>query len=199
MAKYWTSKNNKNIDVVLIDNNSIYKGNIKFEALNHFTKQIENNKIPEGLFSIPFSYISRIENQKNKEEIKIYFNKDSEEELISKNETVKNEMFCYLKDVLPKLVYSKKTPSFFKYLKPQLFAIFFTIVIFLWSLYYAIQIENGVEYVLKGRAGLRTLIYSIGLLGVTKVILLFTILIGIGLFSLIRKNKTRSEIEQLIR
>ena len=81
----------------------------------------------------------------------------------------------------------------------MLFAIFFTTTIFLWSLYYAIQIENGVEYVLEGRAGLLSLIFSIGLLGVVKVVLLFAFLIGIGIYSLIRKNKTRSEIEQLNR
>ena len=199
MIKFWTSKNNKNIDIVLIDKNSIYKGKIQFEALNNFTIQVENNKVPKGLFGIPFSYIKKIENQEGKKDIKVYFNSDSEEELTSKNSEEKNEIFNYLKEVVPNLNYSKQTPSFFKYVKPQLFALFFTSVIFIWSLYYAIQIENGVEYVLKGRGGLLSLIFSIGLLGVVKVILLFTLLIGIGVYSLIRKNKSRSEIEQLNR
>ncbi|KGL62725.1 hypothetical protein [Polaribacter sp. Hel1_85] len=199
MIKFWTFKNNKNIDIVLIDDSKIFKGKIKFEALNNFSKQVENNKIPEGLFSIPFSYISKIENQKGKKDIKIYFSGDSEEELISKDSETKNEIFNYLREAISNMSYSKKTPSFFKYVKPQLFAIFFTTVIFIWSLYYAIQIENGVEYYLEGRAGLLSLIFSIGLLGVVKVIILFTLLIGIGVYSMIRKNKSRSEIEQLNR
>jgi hypothetical protein len=199
MIKFWTSKNNKNIDIVLIDDTSIYKGKIKPEDLNNFSKQVENNKVPDGLFGIPFSYITRIENQEGKKDIKVYFNSDSEEELISKNSEIKNVIFSYLKEVIPNMNYAKKTPSFFKYVKPQLFAILFTTIIFLWSLYYAIQIESGAEYVLKGRAGLLALIFSIGLLGVVKVVLLFIFLIGVGVYSLIRKNKTRTEIEQLNR
>ena len=199
MIKFWNSKNNKNIDIVLIDDTSIYKGKIKPEDLNNFSKQVENNKVPDGLFGIPFSYITRIENQEGKKDIKVYFNSDSEEELISKNSEIKNVIFSYLKEVIPNMNYAKKTPSFFKYVKPQLFAILFTTSIFLWSLYYAIQIESGAEYVLKGRAGLLALIFSIGLLGVVKVVLLFIFLIGVGVYSLIRKNKTRTEIEQLNR
>ena len=199
MIKFWSSKNNKNIDIVLIDDTSIYKGKIKPEDLNNFSKQVENNKVPDGLFGIPFSYITRIENQEGKKDIKVYFNSDSEEELISKNSKIKNVIFSYLKEVIPNMNYAKKTPSFFKYVKPQLFAILFTTIIFLWSLYYAIQIESGAEYVLKGRAGLLALIFSIGLLGVVKVVLLFIFLIGVGVYSLIRKNKTRTEIEQLNR
>ena len=199
MIKFWASKNNKNLDIVLIDESNIYKGKIKTEDLNNFSKQVENNKVPEGLFGIPFPYITRIESQEGKKDIKVYFNSDSEEELISKNSEIKKEIFNYLKEVIPNTNYSKKTPSFFKYVKPQLFAILFTTIIFLWSLYYAIQIESGAEYVLEGRAGLLALIFTIGLLGVVKVVLLFISLIGIIIYSLIRKNKTRSEIEQLNR
>jgi hypothetical protein len=71
--------------------------------------------------------------------------------------------------------------------------------VFLWSLYYAIQIESGVLYELKGTAGLSSIMYSIGLLGVFKVVLLFLLLIGISVYSLIKKTQSRSEIEQLSR
>lgn len=199
MIKFWKIKGKKNVDVVLISESSIFKGKIKYEEINHFTKLIENQNTPENLFEIPFSYIKRIENQENKNEIKIYFGKDSEEEIISKNEEIKKEIFDNLKDTIPNLNYSKNAPSIFKYAKPQLFAILFTLGIFLWSLYYAIQIENGVEYVLKGRAGIGAIIYSIGLLGVKKVIFLFSVLIGVAIFSLVRRLKSRSEIEVLNR
>ena len=199
MVKFWTLKNNKNVEVILIDDVNIYKGKIKAEILNHFSRQVEKNIIPEGLFSIPFSYITRIENQENKNKIKIYFGKESEEDLIFENKAVKKEVFDYLKENIHNLNYLKETPSLFKYAKPQIFAILFTLGIYLWSLYYAIEIENGVEYILEGRAGLGAIIYSIGLLGVFKVTLLFSLLLGISVYSLIRKMKSRSEIEQLKR
>lgn len=199
MIKFWKIKKNKNIEVILVSDTSIFKGKIKHEELNHFSKLIENQNIPKNLFEIPFTYIKSIQNQENKKEIKIYFGKDSEEEIVCENSNFKKEIFDYLKEKISTLSYCKETPTLFKYAKPQLFAILFTLGLFLWSLYYAIQIENGVEYILEGRAGIGAIIYSIGLLGVIKVVLLFTVLIVITIFSLIRKIKSRSEIEQLNR
>ncbi|WKD85773.1 hypothetical protein KCTC32516_01119 [Polaribacter huanghezhanensis] len=199
MIKFWKITNHKNIDVIVINDNTIYKGKIKNNELSHFSKQIDNDKIPNELFSIPFSYIKRIENQEVKNFIKIYFGDASEEEFVLKKLEVKNEVFNYLKEVVPNMNYSKRTPSIFQYAKPQIFAILFTTAIFLWSLYYAILIENGVEFELIGQAGLLLLIFSIGLLGVVKVVLLYILIIGIATYSLIRKNKTRTEIEILNR
>ena len=199
MIQFWKIKRKKNIDIILVNETSIFKGKIKQEELNHFSKLVENQKIRKNLFEIPFSYIKQIENQENKKEIKIYFGKESEEEITCEDKSLKKEIFDYLKENISVLKYSKETPSLFKYAKPQLFAILFTLGIFLWSLYYAIQIENGVEYILEGRAGIGAIIYSIGLLGVVKVILLFSVLIGTSIFSLVRKINSRSEIEQLNR
>jgi hypothetical protein len=197
MIKFWNIKKKRNIDIILVNETSVFKGKIKNEELNHFSKLIENKRIPENLFEIPFSYIKKIQSQENKNYIKIYFGKESEEELICENENLKKEIFNYLKENISTLSYSKEIPSIFKYSKPQLFSILFTLGIFLWSLYYAVQIESGVVYELKGTAALGAIMYSIGLLGVFKVVLLFLLLIGISVYSLIKKIQSRSEIEQL--
>ena len=199
MIKFWKLKRNKNTAVILINDINIYTGKVKSEDINNFSRQIENNIIPENLFSIPFSYIKRIENQENKNKIAIYYGGDSEEELIIDDKIIKAEIFDYLKNNLSELNYSKVNPSIFNYAKPQVFAILFTLGLFLWSLYYAIQIENGVEYVLKGRAGIGSIMYSIGLLGIVKVCIIFSILIGISIYAFLKKIKSKSQIEQLIR
>lgn len=199
MIKFWSIRKNKKIDVILIDEKSIHKGRITPEELSHFSKKVTNNDVPEGLFEIPFSYIKRVENQENKKDIKVFYGDSSEEELTSTNQLQKNEIFTYLKEAVPNMKYSKGLPSIFRYAKPQLFAILFTTGIFLWSLYYAVQIENGVEYEVRGTAGLLSMIFSIGLLGVLKVSLIFSLIIGIAVYSLIRRNKTRTQIEQLNR
>jgi len=199
MIKFWKIKNKKNIDVILVHKTSIFKGKIKPEELNYFSRQLEKKVIPENLFEIPFNYIKKIENQENKNELKIYFGKESEEEIICDNAPLKKEIFNYLREQIADLNYSKETPSIIKYAKPQLFSILFTLGVFLWCLYYAIQIESGVIYELKGTAGLGAIMYSIGLLGVFKVVLLFLLLLGISVYSLIKKTRSRSEIEQLSR
>tara|TARA_R110002073_G_scaffold108336_5_gene243456 strand:+ start:26170 stop:26778 length:609 start_codon:yes stop_codon:yes gene_type:complete len=199
MMKFWSIKKNKKIDVILIDEKSIHKGKITSEELSHFSKKVANNNVPEGLFEIPFTYIKRVENQENKKDIKVFYGDSSEEELTSTSQLQKNEIFTYLKEAVPNMKYSKELPSIFRYAKPQLFAILFTTGIFLWSLYYAIQIENGVEYEVRGTAGLLSMIFSIGLLGVVKVTFIFFLIIGIAVYSLIRRNRTRTQIEQLNR
>ena len=199
MIKFWKLKRNKNTAVILINDINIYTGKVKSEEINNFSRQIENNIIPKNLFSIPFSYIKRIENQENKNKIAIYYGGDSEEELIIDDKIIKAEIFDYLKNRLSELNYSKVNPSIFNYAKPQVFAFLFTFGLFLWSLYYAIQIENGVDYVLKGRAGIGSIMYSIGLLGIVKVCIIFSILIGISIYAFLKKIKSKSQIEQLIR
>ena len=199
MIKFWKIQKKKNIEVILVNETSIFKGKIKPEELNHFTKQLEKEIISKNFFEIPFNYIKKIENQENKNELKIYFGKESEEEIICDDIPLKKEIFNYLKDHISELNYSKETPTIIQYAKPQLFSILFTLGVFLWSLYYAIQIENGILYELKGTAGISSIMYSIGLLGVFKVVLLFLLLIGISVYSLIKKTQSRSEIEQLSR
>jgi hypothetical protein len=199
MIKFWKIKNTKNISVILIADKSIYKGKIKTEDLNHFSKELESNIIPQGLFGIPFSYIEKIEHQENKKDIKIYFGDGSEEELTSADQALKNEIFNYLKETIPNLKYSKEIPSIFKYAKPPLFAVLFTTGIFVWSLYYAVQLGNGVEYELAGSAGITSMMYAMGLLGTLKIVMLFFFIIEIAVYSLFKKNKSRTEIAQLNR
>jgi hypothetical protein len=80
MIKFWNIKKKRNIDIILVNETSVFKGKIKNEELNHFSKLIENKRIPENLFEIPFSYIKKIQSQENKNYIKIYFGKESEED-----------------------------------------------------------------------------------------------------------------------
>ncbi len=197
--KSWNIKKGKKINVIVIGEKSIYKGKLNPEEFTNFSRKITENIVPKSFFEIPFSYIKRVENQENKKDIKVFYGDSSEEELTSIDQVQKNEIFNYLKEVIPNMKYSKELPSIFKYAKPQLFAILFITGIFLWSLYYAIQIESGVEYEVNGTPGLFSLIFSIGLLGVFKVILIFLLIIGVAIYSLIRKNSNRVEIEQLNR
>lgn len=197
MIKYWKIKNRNTIDIVLISKGSLYKGKIKAVNIINFENQVKNEDIPKEFFEIPFSYIKKIEYQKNKKYIKIYFGDSSEEELYSDEESLKDDIFNNLKEVIPNTIYYKKRPSLIQYAKPQLFALFFSSIIFVWSLYYAIQLENGAQYELKGRAGLSSIVFSIGLMGKVKVIVSYLLIGSLISYSIIRKNKSRTEIEYL--
>ncbi|MEP1489059.1 MAG: hypothetical protein ABJK28_11580 [Algibacter sp.] len=150
MQKFWKISDSKSNKLIFIKDKTIYKGNPKQEELNKLNSESTNLDFIENLFSIPYSYIKRIENQSGKNEIKIYYGNGSEDEIIVKDKSIKHEIFEFLKIDLPNFHYVSKIPSILNYGKPQFFALLFMTGIFLWSLYLAIQIESGIEYTIIG-------------------------------------------------
>jgi len=201
MHKIWKLKESKSNKVILIQDKIIYKGNPRENDLNSSRLETRENAFLKDLFSIPYSYIRRIENQKGKNYIKIFFGNDSEEELYIDNEIIKQEVFEFLKSDNQNLKYSIGTPNILNYAKAQIFALLSILAIFIWSLYLAIQIESGVEYELVGggNPGITGIVLAIANLGSFKIIIGYIILSVIIIFALAKRLKSRSETEFLKR
>lgn len=200
MQKFWKIKDSKSNKLIYIKDKTIYKGNPKQDVLNKLNSESSNLSFLENLFSIPYSYIKRIENQSGKNEIKIFYGNDSEDELIVKDDKLKQEIFDFIKVDLPNFNYTSKLPSIFNYGKTQFFALLFMSGIFLWSLYLAIKIENGAEYEIIGSGrSITGIVLFLANLGVTKNIIGYVIILSIIIISLVKKLKSRSEMEILNR
>nr|WP_321230720.1 hypothetical protein [uncultured Psychroserpens sp.] len=200
MHKFWKLSDSRSNKLIFIKDKCIYKGNPNPVELNKLNTQSSNLAFLENLLSIPYSYIKSIENQEGKNQIKIFFGKESEEELIINNENTKKEVFNFLKQDNPSFKYSSETPSVLKYAKAPLFALLFISIIFIWSLYLAIKIESGVEYELvRGGASITAIILAIANLGVFKILCGFLFLLVITVFALIKRLSSRSETEFLKR
>lgn len=201
MYKFWKFEESKSNKLILIKEKVIYKGNPKIEDLNKVNSETTDFSFLKDVFSIPYSYIKQIENQKGKNYIKLYFGDDSEEELYIENEKIKNEVFEFLKSENTNLKYSVETPSIESYAKAQLLALLALTVFFIWSLYLAVQIENGVEYELVGRGnpGITGVVFMIANLGSLKITAGYFILLVFTVFALKNKLKSRSETEFLKR
>ncbi|MBU2928894.1 hypothetical protein [Winogradskyella psychrotolerans] len=200
MLKFWKLSDSKTNKLILVKDNCIYKGNPNPDELNKLNSNSSDLAFLNQLFSIPYSYITSIQNQDGKNEIKIYFGNGSEDELIIKDRSTKKEVFDFLKQDIPHFKYSSELPSVLKYAKPQFFALLFMTALFIWSLYLAIQIENGVEYeIIGGGRSITSIVLAIANLGVLKNIIGYIILLGIISISLFGKLKSRSETEFLIR
>lgn len=201
MSAIWKLKESKSNKLIVIRERVIYKGNPKTEDFNRVNSQTTDLSFLKDLFSIPYSYIKQIENQKGKKYIKLFFGNDSEEELYIDDENVKNEIFEFIKSENQNLKYSIELPSPLKYAKTQFFALLILTGIFIWSLYLSIQIEKGVEYELvgNGNPGIAGIVLIIANLGSLKIILSYIVLTAIAIFALIKKLKSRSETEFLKR
>ncbi len=202
MHKIWKLKDSKsNNQIVVIKDNIIYKGNLKENELNRVNSETQDFAFLKDLFSIPYAYIKQIENQNEKNYIKIFFGRDSEEIIYIDSENIKNEVFDFIKIDNPNFKYSSETPNSISYAKAQLFALLSISAIFIWSLYLAIQIESGVRYELVGggNPGITGIVLAIANFGTIKIITGYIILLSITIFALIRRLKSRSEIKLLKR
>ncbi|MEG1141447.1 MAG: hypothetical protein RSE41_03185 [Clostridia bacterium] len=103
MHKFWKLNESKSNNLILIKDKIIYKGNLENNFINKINLETTDLTFLNKLFSIPYSYIWKIENQEGKNYIKIFFGNDSEEELIIENEDIKKEIFEFLKNDLNKL------------------------------------------------------------------------------------------------
>ena len=200
MNKIWKPTEPKSDKVILIFENSIYKGNPSREVLSKINLENPKTDLINDLFSIPYSYIKRIVNQEGVGYIKIFFGRDSEEELNIRNEKLKNEIFDSIKEDVPNMSYKSEVPSSFKYAKAPIFGILISSGIFIWAMYFAIQMSNGYEYELVGgRPGLTGIVLALANFGITKLIIGYSVILGLGLFSLMRKLKTKTEMQILER
>jgi hypothetical protein len=201
MHKIWKFKESTSNKVILIQDKVIYKGNPKENDLNRVNSETSDFTFLKDLFSIPYSYIKQIENQSGKNYIKIFFGKESEEELYIDSDIIKKEVFEFLKNDNQNLKYSIEIPTVMQYAKAQLFALLTISGIFIWSLYLAIQIESGVEYELVGggNPGITGIVLAIANLGSFNIIIGYLVLLGITMFALMQRLKSRSEVEFLKR
>ena len=199
MIKYWLLRE-KHDRLIVIKEKSIYIGNIKSINQINLISEIEKGIIPKDMFSIPYSYIRSIESQENKELIKVYYGVDYEEGIKISNKNIKKEIFEFLRSELTKFEYNQNIPSVFKHTRPQIFAILIATGFFLWTLYLAIEIGKGYEYeIVGGRAGITGVVLGLAQFGALKVILGYTLIIFIAIYSLMKKIKNRSLTEYLTR
>ncbi len=200
MTKLWKPTAPKSDKVIMLYQQSVYKGNPNEVILHSIYSVTQADELAKSLFGIPYSYIKKIINQQGLPYIKIHFGRGSEEELNISNEHLKNEIFNCLKQDLSKLKFRSEVPSIFKYAKAQIFGILISSGIFAWAMYLAIQMANGTTFELVGgRPGLTGIVLALANFGIPVLLIGYSLILGIALLSLLRKLKTRSETQILER
>lgn len=192
MKKHWILNDSKN-KIVICTDDRLYFGTPKGLNDSMLESCLKNNDIPKDLFSLPFSYMRVIQTSEAQSKIIIKYNKDSEEEIVSEDSIIKNEIFDHIKIVLPSFKYEIKKPSVLTHVQSQVFALLIPLVIYIWVLYLAIQIENGFEYeVIGGNGSLTGLVLGIAQFGSFKISVVYIVIFILGLFSLLKRIKSVS-------
>jgi len=200
MNKIWKPTEPGSDKLIVVKDQIIYKGNPSNEDLNSITLNSDDLETTKKIFSFPFSYIKKIENQRNKNTLKFYIGSKTEEEIKILNNTQKNEIFNFLRLEIPQLRYKSIKPTFFKYAKNQIFAILILSIIYSLTYYYAIELENKGEYAfLRSNNSIFTLAFLLAKIGSVKLTIGYVLLLILAVYSLIKKEKSRDLIETIER
>ena len=198
MNKIWVNKEKGNDTIIAIDNEKIFKVNPKLEKLDTYVKNIEKDIVSDDVLCIPFTYIKAIQLRENKKYIQVFFGGESEEHIRIIDHHKRKEIFEYFKENIPKTNYQFVKYSPLKSAKKPLVAMTILSLLFVWTLYLAIQIQIGYEYELIGNGrSITAIVLGLAQLGIFKVILIFGSFLTIAFFSVLHKLRNRPEIHEI--
>lgn len=199
MEKIWTSSEKKDTSVIAIMNNIIYYGNAKKEEVENIISDFKLKTSPGKLFSLPLTYIKEIRLLEHSNYLEILYRENSNDHLIINDRSRRVEIFEYLKNIKPNISYTVSELTKWQAAKKPLIALGLMIILFLWTLYLAIEISSGSRYEIIGSPGSITgIVLGLASIGVTKVILIFGSFILIAIISSLKKMKNAGEIHRLL-
>jgi len=198
MVKTWINREKGEDKIIAMGNEMIYKANPKADKVLDYIKDLENDVIPIDVFCIPFSYIKNIQYHEGQKYLQIFFGHESEEHFRISDSNKRLELFNYFKEHISNTAYRFEKFSASKSAKKPMIAVGIVSILFAWTLYLAIQIEMGSQYVVVGsKSSITGLVLGLANLGILEVILIFGSLVGIGLYSMIRKMRNPPPVHDL--
>ena len=190
MTEIWLNSEKGNDKLIAFVDGTIYKANFKTdeEAYEMASAMRSGSFDSRKLWEIKTKYCKEIRLQEGNPYIELFFGKEGEEQLRITDEYKRYQIFELIKVNTPGKTITEKWNPFRAGRKPMI-AFFVVVGLFLWTLYYAIQIENGTEYYFKGNGGfsLTGIVVTIASMGLIKMIIVFSVLAGLAVFSFIRK------------
>ncbi|HEY9262356.1 hypothetical protein [Chitinophaga sp.] len=178
-------------------NDMIYKCNPKAAEVNTVAWGLEQGVAPdENMFNIPLHYINEVRWEEGKQYIQVFF-RGSEEHLTIYDEAKRREIFDYFRTILPSFSSTTIHQTAIEAGKKTLIAMGVVSVLLVVSLYFSAMVESGVEYEIRGRAGLLAAVVGIASLGTKKVLLIYGSLLAITGISFARKAKQPRVIHKI--
>lgn len=201
IVKIWRLNEKTDDKIIAFLNQTIYKANPPDSEIEHYMSDLRNGTIPtKKILGIPLYYIKEIRMQESKTYLQIFFGKDSEEHLRIHDETLKKEVLDYFKENIPFAQFSIERYSKIKAGKKPLIVLGVVIALFLWTLYYAVGFDHGIQYeTVNGRYDSVTgIVLAIASFGVTKTTLFFSVWFFSALWSFLRKVSKPPVMHRLI-
>jgi hypothetical protein len=186
----WKSNVKGDDTLIVYHNATIYKGNPKPEAIDTILRDLSHGVQRPELFSIPQSLLKKICLEEGKPYLEVYFGEASEEHLRITDPARRQAIFDFFRATIPRIKYEVEHYSKAKAGRKPLAAMFIISPLLLWSLYLAVEIENGARYEIIGDGkSIVTVVLAIAGLGSVNVMVLFGVLLLIAAVSFYVKTK----------
>lgn len=186
MTRIWTNYDNKGEKIIAFVNATLYKANPKEEELEFLVARMQANDFSDtSLFGIPLDYVRDIRLQEGNDHIQVFFGRDSEEHFLIKDETLREEIFAYLKEHIPGSSYRVDRYDKMRAATKPMAGLIVVALLFIYTLFIMNELDHGGTVYSTGR--ISALLIGLISLGTVNVYLIFGALIGIAGFSMIRK------------
>jgi hypothetical protein len=195
----WTSEHKGDDKIIAFFDKTIYKANPSSAEVERYVLELKGNSIPTSkALEIPLSYLREITMEEGQKYFDVHFGGDSNEQFIISDDKTRWEIFNHLKAQLP-VTERIEMKSRFKSAKKPLIAMIMILILFLWTLFVAIDVESGTDYEVAGNyRSVAGIILMLAYLGVGKVVLIFGVLLGIAIFAFTKKFKASQPIHRLV-
>lgn len=199
IEKLWYNELKGDHNFVLFNDDKLYRLKAKPDSHYRIKRELEKGSIDKQFIALPLSYIKRIEYREEDVNLRIFYAKNSEDEIKISSAKLRKDIFFYLKERTQHLKAEVYQPGLLKRIKRPLIALGVILGIFIYVMSVINGMNSGYTYELNGgRPGIASLVLALAGLGAQVNILIFGLLTFIAGFRIFFNMKDNSEIHRIV-
>ena len=198
LQKIWINNQPKEHTFIVFHENTLYRRSVKKDNFYQVENELKQGIISDKFFGLPIPYLRTVSFRNDSPKLAIVFNQDSEDEVEISDNSLRKEVFDYLKSHTQYQSFSQAKPSIFSRIKKPLMALFVILGIFTYVYSIIDGINQGYEYRVVGRPGIASVVLALAHLGLVKNLLIFFPFVGLAVYRMVKNYQDDSEIHQLV-
>lgn len=196
IEKTWISKGESGHNMIIFDDNILYRRKVKSENFEAIEYELRQGLIGDEFTGIPISYVKTVEYRKDDNFLKLSYGKESIDSFDIIDQKIRKEVFDYLKTNTTIKKSWVKQPNIISRIKSPLIALLVLVGLFIYLYVLIDNMNQGYEYEIS-TMGVGSFVLGLAYFGLTKNIIVFSILGLVALYRIKINLDNNSEIHYL--
>jgi hypothetical protein len=94
--KHWVNKPNKEHNFIVLKDNILYRLKSSKESFSKTEQEVKKGIVNDKFIGLPISYLHRVEFSEDENNLKLYYNEDSVDEIFISDSSLRKEIFTFL-------------------------------------------------------------------------------------------------------